>query len=193
MANNTPNPPNPAPKANPAPKPGGQPAQEKYERDERPIAERAMEGLDDLPPRGGVTMVDRVNDRYARETEAYDQAEVVAYRQATLGVYDEDTRNRVLAMGGDVTRSSPVWSQALDDAEPGLTTTTGAYRTPIDPTTAAVPAPPNSPLAIRLRGTPTVGSGEPGKAEELFMPPDTTGRPWMEGVDEDRKRDGARK
>jgi hypothetical protein len=184
----------------PPPPPGSAPAKaasknaphEVKERDTRPIAERAKD-VGDLPPRGGVTMRDRVTDRYEREVAAYDEAEVVAYRSATMGVMDEDTRDRVLAMGGDVTRASPVWSQALDDAEPGLTTTTGAYRTPIDPTTAAVPAPENSPLAIRLRGTPTVGSGEPGKAEELFMPPDVAGRPWMEGADEARKRDGARK
>ena len=56
---------------------------------------------------------------------------------------------------------------------PGLTTTTGVARTPMDPTTAAVPAPENSPLVRNMRGTPTIGSGrKSGQAEELYQEPD---------------------
>jgi hypothetical protein len=62
-----------------------------------------------------------------------------------------------------------VREQVLPDADPGLTTTSGAYRTPIDPTTAAVPASEHSKIARDIGGTPTVGSREHGVPEERWM------------------------
>jgi hypothetical protein len=62
-----------------------------------------------------------------------------------------------------------VREQVLPDAEPGLTTTTGAYRSPIDPTTAAVPASEHSRIAREVGGTPTVGSEGHGEPEERWM------------------------
>jgi hypothetical protein len=92
----------------------------------------------------------------------------IAYRQATEGCRDQETADAVLALGGDVSRSSPVREQVLPGAEPGLTTRTGAYRTPIDPTTAAVPADEDSDLARNIRGTPTLGSAGPGEPERRW-------------------------
>ena len=103
------------------------------------------------------------------KAEAFKVADDIRYQRATRGVVDNDMRDRVLAMGGDATRASPDPAQPLDDATPGLTTTTGAHRTPIDPTTAAVPAAPGSELVEKMRGAPTVGSGrQHDQPEELW-------------------------
>jgi hypothetical protein len=98
----------------------------------------------------------------------------ILYRQATQGVPDDETRDKILALGGDATRSSPVLAQNLGDPPLGLTTTTGAYRSPIDPTTAAVPADPEDPEVMRRpRGFPTIGSGRKGGArEKLWQRPE---------------------
>jgi hypothetical protein len=61
-----------------------------------------------------------------------------------------------------------VREQVLPDADPGLTTTTGAYRSPIDPTTAAVPASEHSQIAREVGGTPTVGSSAHGEPEDRW-------------------------
>ena len=116
----------------------------------------------------------RMDDKYAEEADAWEREGEAARTRATVGIRDGDMLDRVLAMGGDVTRASPDPAQSLADAEPGFTTTTGAYRTPIDPTTAAVPAPANSPIAMKLRGTPTVGSEGPDQPEELWKERDIT-------------------
>jgi hypothetical protein len=108
-----------------------------------------------------------------KDQEKQDKAiEQASIRRATQGVMDQETRDKVLALGGDVTRSSPVLEQALPDPEPGLTTTTGAHRTPIDPTTAAVPAGEYDPRTLRMRGAPTIGSGKSGRPEKLFKEPE---------------------
>ena len=115
------------------------------------------------------TMRARMEDKYAEDADAWARQDEAAYNRATVGIPDADTLDKVLALGGDATRASPDPAQSLDDAEPGFTTTTGAHRTPIDPTTAAVPAPPNSAIAMKLRGTPTIGSREPDTPEELWQ------------------------
>jgi hypothetical protein len=109
-----------------------------------------------------------MNERAAAESRDYKLREELAYRQATQGVRNQETLDKILAMGGDATRSSPVNEQQLPDADPGLTTTTGSHRTPIDPTTAAVPASADSDLARSIRGTPTIGSREPGVPEDRW-------------------------
>ena len=106
--------------------------------------------------------------------DAYKVADDIAYDKATKGVAigGDELRDKVLAMGGDATRASPDPFQPLDDAVPGFTTTTGVHKTPMDPTTAAVPASPDSVLVQQMRGTPTVGSGRTtGKGETLYAPP----------------------
>jgi hypothetical protein len=105
------------------------------------------------------------------EGAAFRQKDEALYRRATEGVADQETLDAVLALGGDATRSSPVREQILPDADPGLTTTTGAYRSPIDPTTAAVPASEDSDIARQVGGTPTVGSREHGTPEERWQKP----------------------
>jgi hypothetical protein len=113
----------------------------------------------------------RLKQKADREDAAYRQADEMAFRRATQGVGDQETLDAVLALGGDATRSSPVREQVLPDADPGLTTTTGAYRSPIDPTTAAVPASEHSKIARDVGGTPTVGSREHGTPEERWQKP----------------------
>jgi hypothetical protein len=108
-----------------------------------------------------------LRQRAEEQAAAFQRADDVAYERATRGVGDdEDLRDKLLALGADVTRASPAREQPLPDAVPGLTTTTGAYRTPIDPTTAAVPAPDDSEMVVRMRGFPTVGSGREGGGPE---------------------------
>jgi hypothetical protein len=124
---------------------------------------------------------DRAN-RYAKQQKdraiAEERTDEALFKQATQGVPDEETRDKILALGGDVTRASPVMSQILGDPTPGLTTTTGAHRTPIDPTTAAVPAEPESNQVMRMKGYPTVGSGRQGGGrEQLFKKPDRPDMP----------------
>jgi hypothetical protein len=134
------------------------------------------------PPARGVTQAsngppkplstqETLKQRMEEQAAAFQRVDDAAYERATMGVGDdEDLRDKLLALGADVTRASPAREQPLPDAVPGLTTTTGAYRCPIDPTTAAVPAPEDSEIAIRMRGFPTVGSGrEGGGPEKLFM------------------------
>jgi hypothetical protein len=106
-------------------------------------------------------------------------------RARATGAMTEETRDKLLAMGEDVTRASPDPAQVLPDAEPGLTTTTGAYRTPIDPTTAAVPAPENSEMVERMRGAPTIGSRGHGQPEELFAEQEE--RPLIQSEEEQQK------
>jgi hypothetical protein len=113
---------------------------------------------------------DRRDERLAEQEKQNKFAADAAYRRATQGIPDQETRDRVLALGGDVTRGSPVSEQSLPEPEPGLTTTTGAPSTPIDPTTAAVPAGDNDPITRRRRGAATVG-GRRGQGEELFKGP----------------------
>ena len=100
----------------------------------------------------------RLKDKAERESKAFQARDEALYRRATEGVPDQETLDAVLALGGDATRASPVREQVLPDADPGLTTTTGAYRSPLDPTTAAVPAAEDSDVARNVGGTPTVGS-----------------------------------
>lgn len=110
----------------------------------------------------------RRDARMKEEAERYKAQDDILYNQAT-GVMTDEKREQLLALGEDITRASPVVEQNLPDPTPGLTTTTGAHRTPIDPTTAAVPASPDSEIVMRMRGTPTIGSGrEGGKPEVLF-------------------------
>src|SRR4029077_1839850 len=111
----------------------------------------------------------RLKEKAEREDRAYRLQDELAYRRATEGVPDAETLDAVLALGGDATRSSPVREQVLPDADPGLTTTTGAYRSPLDPTTAAVPASEFSDIAREVSGTPTVGSREHGVPEERWL------------------------
>jgi hypothetical protein len=115
---------------------------------------------------------ERREERLKEQEAMAEAAEKAAKQQATQGIPDEETRDKILALGGDATRSSPALSQALPDPEPGLTTTTGAYRVPIDPTTAAVAAGESDPITTRMRGTPTVGSGKSGAKEELWKEPE---------------------
>ena len=110
----------------------------------------------------------RLKEKAERDDQAFKAKDDMLRRRATEGVYDQETLDAVLALGGDATRSSPVREQVLPDAEPGLTTTTGAYRVPIDPTTAAVPASEHSDIALAIRGTPTVGSSGHGEPEERW-------------------------
>jgi hypothetical protein len=114
----------------------------------------------------------RLKEKADREDLAFKRQDDMLYRRATEGVPDQETLDAVLALGGDATRASPVREQVLPDAEPGLTTTTGAYRSPIDPTTAAVPASEHSQLAREVGGYPTVGSSEHGEPEERWMKPE---------------------
>jgi hypothetical protein len=113
----------------------------------------------------------RLKEKADREDAAFRQQDEMLFRRATQGVGDQETLDAVLSLGGDATRSSPVREQVLPDAEPGLTTTTGAYRSPIDPTTAAVPASEHSKIARDVGGTPTVGSREHGTPEERWQEP----------------------
>lgn len=108
-----------------------------------------------------------LKQRAEEQAAAFQRADDAAWDRATMGVGDdENLRDKLLALGADVTRASPAREQPLPDAVPGLTTTTGAYRTPIDPTTAAVPAPDDSEMVVRMRGFPTVGSGREGGGPE---------------------------
>jgi hypothetical protein len=113
----------------------------------------------------------RLKEKADREGAEFRQKDEAYFRRATEGVPDQETLDAVLALGGDATRSSPVREQVLPDAEPGLTTTTGAYRSPLDPTTAAVPASEDSDIARNVGGTPTVGSREHGVPEERWQEP----------------------
>ena len=119
----------------------------------------------------------KLKEKAEQQNRDYRLRDEAAYRRATEGVYDQETLDAVLALGGDATRSSPVREQVLPDAEPGLTTTTGAYRCPIDPTTAAVPAAEDSDIARNVGGTPTVGSDGHGEPEERWWPGDVEGGP----------------
>ena len=112
----------------------------------------------------------RLKEKADREDYDFQKQDEILYRRATEGVRDQETLDAVLALGGDATRSSPVREQVLPDAEPGMTTTTGAYRSPIDPTTAAVPASEHSQIAREVGGTPTVGSDGHGEPEERYWP-----------------------
>lgn len=115
-----------------------------------------------------------------REMMKKDRAEMdqreddAAYERAT-GKMDDETKEKLLALGVDITRASPAKEQPLPDTEPGITTTTGAYRTPMDPTTAAVPADPDDERVKRMaRGFPAVGSGKrEGKSDTASPPPAT--------------------
>lgn len=99
----------------------------------------------------------------------------VARARATEGCRDQETLDAVLALGGDASRSSPVREQVLPEADAGYTTTTGAYRTPIDPMTAAVPALEDSEIVRDMgrRTSPTVGSSGLGEPEERWKGPET--------------------
>ena len=135
----------------------------------------------------------RLKEKAEREDKAFRQADAVAYRRATQGIPDAETLDAVLALGGDATRSSPVREQVLPDADPGLTTTTGAYRSPIDPTTAAVPASENSEIARRIAGTPTVGSRQRGTPEERYKKsdkPELDALPERDELAEQQTEDG---
>lgn len=113
------------------------------------------------------TMQESYKQRIQEQAEADKKYDEIAYKRATGGDMTDDLRDRILALGGDATRASPAIEQVLPiDIQPGLTTTTGAYRSPIDPTTAAVPAPPDSNIVLRTKGYPTVGSGRKGGAAE---------------------------
>jgi hypothetical protein len=112
----------------------------------------------------------RLKEKADREDREFKRQDDLLYRRATEGVPDAETLDAVLALGGDASRSSPVREQVLPDAEPGMTTTTGAYRSPIDPTTAAVPASEHSRIAREVGGTPTVGSDGHGEPEERYWP-----------------------
>jgi hypothetical protein len=114
----------------------------------------------------------RLKEKADREDREFKRQDDLLYRRATEGVPDQETLDAVLALGGDATRASPVREQVLPDADPGLTTTTGAYRSPIDPTTAAVPASEHSRIAREVGGTPTVGSEGHGEPEERWMKPE---------------------
>lgn len=119
----------------------------------------------------------RLKEKAERDDRAFQARDELLYRRATEGVYDQETLDSVLALGGDATRSSPVREQVLPEVEPGLTTTTGAYRSPLDPTTAAVPAAENSDIARNVGGTPTVGSDGHGEPEERWWQGDVEGGP----------------
>ena len=122
----------------------------------------------------GDTMRESFKQRMKEQAEDDKRADDIAYRRATGGDMTDDLRDRILALGGDATRSSPAIEQVLpSDIQPGLTTTTGAYRTPIDPTTAAVPADEDSNIVLRMKGYPTVGSGrKSGTPEERYKEPE---------------------
>jgi hypothetical protein len=124
---------------------------------------------------------ERLKAKAEQDDRAFQRRDAAAYRRATQGVPDAQTLDAVLALGGDATRASPVREQVLPDADPGLTTTTGAYMSPIDPTTAAVPASEHSDIARRLRGTPTVGSRQNGQPESRWAKPD---RPELDDLPE---------
>jgi hypothetical protein len=113
----------------------------------------------------------KLKERADREDAAFRAQDDMLFRRATEGVPDQETLDAVLALGGDATRSSPVREQVLPDADPGLTTTTGAYRSPIDPTTAAVPASEHSTVAREVGGYPTVGSSAHGEPEDRWASP----------------------
>jgi hypothetical protein len=137
---------------------------------EKTAQERDRDARDKDAPAKETTR-ETLERRNKEEIENFKMRDDLLRKQATQGIPDEETRDKVLAMGGDASRASPVSAQVLPDIEPGLTTTTGAYRTPIDPTTAAVPAPEFSERVERMRGAPTVGSAGPGQGEELFAEP----------------------
>ena len=129
----------------------------------------------DRPLAGGkpASTKETLAQRFKEQAEDFQRADEAMYKRATGGVLDDDMRDKLLALGADVTRASPAYEQPLPDAVPGLTTTSGAYRTPIDPTTAAVPAPDDSEIAMKMRGFPTVGSGrKSGTPEKLWAKPD---------------------
>ena len=115
----------------------------------------------------------RLKEKAEREDAEFRRQDDMLRRQATEGCRDQETVDAVLALGGDAIKSSPVREQVLPAAEPGLTTTTGAYRSPIDPTTAAVPASEHSRIAREVGGTPTVGSDGHGQPEERWAGVDT--------------------
>ena len=126
----------------------------------------------------GPGTVARLKEKADREDRDFKKRDEALRRRATEGVYDQETLDAVLALGGDATRGSPVREQVLPAAEPGMTTTTGAYRSPIDPTTAAVPASEHSDIARMYGGTPTVGSEGHGMPEERYK-----GATWDERME----------
>jgi hypothetical protein len=137
----------------------------------------------------------RLKEKADRDDRDFRRADAAAYRRATQGIPDAETLDAVLALGGDATRSSPVREQVLPDADPGLTTTTGAHRTPIDPTTAAVPASENSEIARRIAGTPTVGSRQRGTPETRYKKsdrPELDALPERDELDAEQDEDGTR-
>lgn len=118
---------------------------------------RQSGGMNDALP----TAKQRYQDRIKQEAEADKKADDIAYMKATQGIPDEDTMAKVIALGGDASRSSPAMEQNLGDPQPGLTTTTGTYRSPMDPTTADVPADPESDFVKRApRGFPALKEGK---------------------------------
>jgi hypothetical protein len=127
--------------------------------------EVTREGNGNGPPK--LSQRETFKQRMEEQAAAFKRTDDAAYERATMGVGDdEDLRDKLLALGCDVTRASPAREQPLPDAVPGLTTTTGAHGSPIDPTTAAVPAPDDSEMVVRRRGFPTVGSGREGGGPE---------------------------
>lgn len=119
------------------------------------------------------------DQRLQEEADRFKMYDDEAYDSATGGWRkDPELVEKVLAAGGDITRSSPTKAQQLPDAVPGLTTTTGAHRTPIDPTTAAVPAPPRAEIVEKMRGAATIGSGRAHDTPEKFgfEPPNPVGK-----------------
>lgn len=130
------------------------------------------------------TQREKIEARNKEKIERFEQEDGVRRQQAS-GAMTEETRDQLLALGEDVTRASPDPAQVLPDAEPGLTTTTGSYKTPIDPTTAAVPAPESSEVVQRMQGVPTMGSEGHGQPEKLFDGPKE--RPLIQDEDEQSK------
>jgi hypothetical protein len=158
-----------------------------------PAVERERERTGERPPgeRNPLAKMceqEKAAERNREKIEGFDQRDNLL-RQRAAGIMTEEQRDKLLALGEDVTRASPDPGQVLPDAEPGLTTTTGAYRTPIDPTTAAVPAPENSELVQRMQGAPTMGSPGHGQREELFKGPEQ--RPIIENDDQRQERERA--
>jgi hypothetical protein len=156
----------------PAPPASSKPPPLTREQVDNPNVSVTKKGGGSLPADGPPKMStqETLQQRAKEQAEAFQRADDAAYKRATEGVGDdEDLRDKILALGGDITRASPAREQPLPDAVPGLTTTTGAYRTPIDPTTAAVPALEESEMVVKRKGFPTVGSGrEGGQPEKLF-------------------------
>ncbi len=142
--------------------------------DHPPPAAATADGSDPAatPARSANTREKQRRQEAAERFKATDDAN---YDIATGGTMKDPAMvDNVLALGGDATRSSPSPSQPLADyARPGLTTTTGAHRTPIDPTTAAVPAAPDDEITERMRGAATVGSGrQHDTPEQRWKKPD---------------------